>query len=807
MKRIILFSMLAIMNMFLAKAQSEKSTANSTIISGIVLEAGKLDTLSFATVSIEAILENDKKVVQYRQVLKQVTDQKGRFSIAVVPASRYIVEAMYNGMKTKKMELNKIEQNKNNFVRIEMEADATQLGEVVVQRDKNPIKLELDRISYDMQKDPEVSTKTVFDMLRKIPLVTINGQDEIQIGGSSSFSVFLNDKPNPMFANRPQDVLKTMPAAMVKKIEVITDPGVKYSAEIQGAILNIVTEQSTSAVGYKGSVNMNADTWHRNRYRASTSISINRDKWGISSSLSGYLNFRNEQDAISDRYINNKLSSRNIDNTSKTLDQNYRLNTNMYYTPTEQDLLSMHINLSIDPYAVSHRYTDLEDFENKTKYILHRKDTTNENSINLNLDYQHTFKGTNDFFTLSYLFSRSTERNQIYNYIGENAETFTNAYDPQNLKFLQNTLQADYSFEFAKINKIETGLKFNSKYNYSDEIQKDALLKITQSNNYNLIDNILAAYMVYSLKYNAFTLKAGFRGEYIWSKLDQFMANKATKFTRSNFDWVPNLSLAYNINQTTLIKLHYDYYIKRPNIWDLNPNEKMLTNTLVSRGNPKLEAEKKHNIMSEFKTYTKGFVVQGSLGYSFSNNKITQLWGQEDDKIVWYKDNVGRSDAMNTSLYFAYTGWGWLQPSINANYSLTKYAGISDLKYNYSISPSLQVYAPWGLSAYAYAFLFSAKEYTMNIEASGGYGAGINKNFMDGKINLGLGINIFPKHYSGSVVENANGVMTKFKTVNHQNAVTIQFSYNFGEMKTKAKKTNKTLQSEAGSSGGGFFGN
>lgn len=807
MKRIILLSMLAIMNIFLANAQSKKTMANSTIISGIVLEATKLDSLAFANVSIEAIFLNEKQEISKKQVLKQVCDQKGRFSIAVVPASKYIVEAMYNGMKTKKIEINNFEKNKNNFIRIELESDATQLNEVVVQRDKNPIKLEIDRISYDMQKDPEVTTKTIFDMLRKVPLITVNGQDEIQVKGSSSFAVFLNGKPNPMFGDKPQDVLKTIPASMAKKIEVITDPGVKYSAESLGAIINIVTEQSSSAVGYRGSVNMSVDTWHRNKYRSSASLSINREKWGISTTLSGVLNLQNEQDAISDRYLNNKLIAKNADNTAKYLQQNYRLNTNLYYTPTEEDLLSMNLNLSLDPYSISHRYTELEDFVNNTKNIYHRKDTTNDNDLSLNLDYQHTFKGTKDFLTLSYLFSRNSEKSIIHNYIGQKAETFTNAYDPQNLKYLQNTLQADYSFNFAEINKIETGLKFNNKNNYSDEIQKNNLFAITENNNYNLIDNILAAYMIYNLKYKDFTIKAGFRGEYIWSKLDQFRANKETNFTRADFDWVPSISFAYNINQSTLVKLHYDYYIKRPNIWDLNPNDKILTNTLILRGNPNLKAEKLHSISSEFNTYSKGFVVQASLGYSFSNNKIIQLWLQETNNLLWYTDNVGRSDAMNSSLYLAYTSWGWLQPSINASYSLIKYSGISDLKYNYNISPSLQIYCPWGLSAFAYAFLFGLEDYSMKIESTGGYGAGLNKKFMDGKINLGLNISIFPKYYHGSVVENAMGEMTKFKTLNHQNTISIQFSYNFGEMKTKAKKTNKTLQSEAGSSGGGFFGN
>ena len=78
-------------------------------------------------------------------------------------------------------------------------------------------------------------------MLRKVPLVTVDGEDNIQVNGSSNFKVHVNGKPNTLMSNNPKEVLRSLPANSVKSIEVITEPGAKYDAEGIGGILNIIT--------------------------------------------------------------------------------------------------------------------------------------------------------------------------------------------------------------------------------------------------------------------------------------------------------------------------------------------------------------------------------------------------------------------------------------------------------------------------------------------------------------------------------------------------------------------------------------
>ena len=115
-----------------------------------------------------------------------------------------------------------------------------ELDGVVIKAQKQLIKQEIDRIAYDVQGDEESRTQTVMDMLRKVPMVTVDGQDNILVKGNSNFKIYKNGHYDPNLSKNAKEVLKAMSASMVKRIEVITDPGAREDAEGVNAILNIV---------------------------------------------------------------------------------------------------------------------------------------------------------------------------------------------------------------------------------------------------------------------------------------------------------------------------------------------------------------------------------------------------------------------------------------------------------------------------------------------------------------------------------------------------------------------------------------
>ncbi|MDE5571717.1 MAG: TonB-dependent receptor, partial [Prevotella sp.] len=146
-----------------------------------------------------------------------------------------------------------------------------ELDGVVVKAQRQLIKQDIDRIGYDVQADEEAKTQTVMDMLRKVPMVTVDGEDNIQVKGNSNFKVYKNGRLDPSLTRNAKQMLKSMPASMVKRIEVITDPGAREDAEGVDAVLNIVMLDGSKLGGVTGAVNLNYNTLnHPNFYTSLT---------------------------------------------------------------------------------------------------------------------------------------------------------------------------------------------------------------------------------------------------------------------------------------------------------------------------------------------------------------------------------------------------------------------------------------------------------------------------------------------------------------------------------------------------------
>ncbi len=204
---------------------SVSMTAQNITVRGKLIAAVDQKGLPYATISVasEATPENAVK--------KFATQENGIFSTTLEPGT-YVFTFHFVGMDDleKTVELSPA-QNPLDLGEIALNESDTELDEVSVVAQRPLVKVEIDKLTYSAKDDPEASTSNVLDLLRKVPLVTVDGEDNIQLKGSTNYKIYLNGKPSNMISNNPSQVLKSMPANSVKDIEVITDPGAKYDAE------------------------------------------------------------------------------------------------------------------------------------------------------------------------------------------------------------------------------------------------------------------------------------------------------------------------------------------------------------------------------------------------------------------------------------------------------------------------------------------------------------------------------------------------------------------------------------------------
>ncbi len=273
-------------------AQVKTSKATCTV-KGVLLDSLTNEGEAYATIAITTKEKPDEAIK------KLVTDNKGKFAIPLIQNGEYTITLSSLGRKAVKREFSIKDGDKTvDLGTLYISDAARELKGVEVVAQKPLVKSDIDKIEYNINEDPESKSSMLLEMLRKVPLVTVNGEDEIKVNGSSSFKVYVNGKPNNMMSKSPAEVLKSLPANTIKRVEVITNPGPKYDAEGVGGILNIVTEGG----GIEG-------------YTATFSTRINNDGVGAGT----YGTVKSGKLTVSARYnYNYRKSPRSYSNGTRT---------------------------------------------------------------------------------------------------------------------------------------------------------------------------------------------------------------------------------------------------------------------------------------------------------------------------------------------------------------------------------------------------------------------------------------------------------------------------------------------------------
>lgn len=129
-------------------------------------------------------------------------------------------------------------------------AGYTDLEGFVIVQQKKLVESDGAKLTYNVTEDPESGSSNILEILRKVPGVTVDAEDNVKVNGQSSFKILMNNREDPMLKGDLKTVLKSIPASSIKKIEVISEPGAKYEAEGVGGILNIVTDRKQNLSGF-----------------------------------------------------------------------------------------------------------------------------------------------------------------------------------------------------------------------------------------------------------------------------------------------------------------------------------------------------------------------------------------------------------------------------------------------------------------------------------------------------------------------------------------------------------------------------
>lgn len=801
--------------LFLLCTGYAETTVSSFVVKGIVLDSISNTSIPYATVSVSTA---EAPSLYLKRLASGV---KGDFELTLTKAGKYLISFESVGMTKLVKELSvTANHTKLDLGKINMQTTDQKLAGVTVVANKPLVKVDLDKISYDTKSDPEAQSINVLDMLKKVPMVTVDGEDNIQLKGSANFKVYINGKPSNMTATNPSQVLKSMPASSIKSIEVITEPGAKYEAEGVGGIINIVTEKAMG--GYTGSIQSGVDS--RGGYNGGFYFSTKTGKLGITANL----NYNNRADpgrtSTMYRESVSNVGGKYLNQTTAN-DSRFHFFYGNLEASYEIDSLNL-ISLTVGGHNGGNHskvngmsVTSNEQYEPLNSFSQYTDSKGTWGGEELSLDYQRSFKKPDQLLTFSYKLGNTPNNTDNYSKT-DSIKNYPNS--EQRIKSdaagNEHTFQLDYTEPFNKIHVMELGAKYILRLNNSDNLYQSFNDTINQwvntpgrnTNDMKHTQHILGAYGSYTLKLEKFSIKAGVRYEHTNSIVD-FSQKPALNFKVPFNNVVPSISANYKLTQTSNLKLTYNQRISRPGIWYLNPFYDDTNPLAISQGNPNLKAEVDNSFSLNYGNFSKDINFNANLYTSFTNNSIEEVSKLLASGATYTSyENIG--SVKNTGLYM-YGSWQMnkiLKWNCNASMNYSKYktndgSGLESDGTRYTISGGAQFALPSDFKLNLSGGYFSSGVSLQGTYPSFHYsGLSLGRDFLDKKLNITLRVQEpFEATRKMNFTTQTNTYYQRTDMTRKGRSFGLTASYRFGEMKAQIKKVERGISNDDVKGGGG----
>ncbi len=762
-------------------------------ISGIVTDAETQKPVELANVALS-------KAGSDKPIDGVVTDEKGNFKLKNIKPGKYKVSISFIGYLSQDFDSIEIADKKNNvdLGKILFKPNTKLLKEAVVEGQKPLVETQIDKLIYNNDRDLTSKGGNATDVLRKVPMVTVDLDGNVTLQGTQNIKVLVNNKPSSIMANSVADAMKMIPADEIEKVEVITSPSAKYDAEGTGGIINIITKKK-NVEGISGAVYAGAGTRSSNLY---ASINYHKERFGTGLNIGGF-----------EYYSQGKLTTTRTSEFS-TLTQSGD-NKNYGYGPfiqwtTDYDFNSKNnistslrlTNFNNHSDGTTNNTFNYSDVQPDNNYTSSFSSKTGGWNYDASMDYKKTFKTPDQELTASAQINNNS-RNIDYD--------ITNTYDSLNYVYLEKsrnesrnreiTFQTDYVHPFSKKIKLETGAKSilrNVLSDYQYHIAFDAegpfIEDTARSNIFDYTQNVFAGYLQGSVALSRFGIKAG--GRFEQTEVHGEFDKSVPSFSNSYHNLLPSITVSYKKAGRYNLKLSYTQRIQRPGMTYLNPYVNTQDQYNISHGNPELEAEHSHAFELGYNIFRGFGSINSSFYHRFTHNSIESIrFINSNDVYVTTYDNIGKNYSTGTSVGVNYI-WK-LKIIISGNINVYYYkviAAESPDKSNDGINYSINLFASykfnekWGVQTFGN---FNGPKYSIQGKSTSFfyYNLSLRRSFKGEKGGIGLGLDNFATpHINFRNVYQGDGFTYDSNNRLLFFGVRLSFDYRFGKMEFKQSK-------------------
>ncbi|MRG46333.1 TonB-dependent receptor [Chitinophaga sp. SYP-B3965] len=586
-----------------------------------------------ATAQFRGVVKNNREplisatVILMRidsSVVKTVrTGKTGQFVIDSVQNGRYLLSARFLGYQPY---YTYIVSPSAQTIQITLLPLAQQLQSVNVQAQRPPaIEQRIDGVVYNPQGDLVAAGSNAQDLLQRVPFVTISQEGAISIRGNNSVRVFINNKPAEFYANNVADLLKTLSADDIARVEVITHPSVRYDAEGSAGVLHIWLKKNRLR-GITGAITANANDIDQNY-----NVKLNYRLAKVYGTFEAY-QYRNSSynNEKTERIGQNGFVLRQSSENRPKGSGNF-FTFNAGWEPDSTQAFDVSMRLGIFP---DMRESELHAVQTAREYSRYTSRDNLYRNRAITFSYNKHLGNDRELYVLGGYSARNNESGYLMRQ--------SDGYKERNENRGRNydvMLQSDYVHPFSSTHKIETGLKYSMKeintdyalFNFDSlaGYEKDPL----RSLRYHFVQSVMAAYLSYDLSIKEWKVRLGTRYEYTWlSAQGQTLPAYGT--------FIPNIIISRRFNKHTF-NLSYSRRIQRPEVYQLSPSLDYSDSLNITTGNPSLTPERSHRIELG---YTIG-PVSVSVYHSYANNSIQSMRVMKGNGVIYnsYANIAGNS--------------------------------------------------------------------------------------------------------------------------------------------------------------------
>jgi len=588
-----------ILSFILLNFSAQVLWAQSTKVSGKLIDAKSKEPLAYANVSVFDANEE--------LVTGTVTPESGIFQLQV-PRGQYTLRLQFISYKTVNKPL-VADQKEVDLGTIGLNEDVNQLSEVEVQAKRPQMEMKLDKRVFNVGQDLSNIGGNAESLLDNLPSVTVDIEGNVSLRGSGNVRILIDGRPSGLVGISGGSALRQIQTDQIERVEVITNPSARYEAEGNAGIINIIMKKEKKG-GFNGSVSTNLGY----PTVAGVNSNINYRKGNVNLFGSYGIAYRENfgggyidqeftpEDTTYSTYVDRERERSGLSQNAR-FGLDYSFNENTTLTGSFLYRISDENNLSYN------YYDDYDGIDRDSRELVRRSvriqdEQEDEEVLEYDLNFTKTFGGNDDHkLTADFQYRNNTEtedsdlRNERF-VISRNQ--FVDSIQQRSLidEFSENILmQANYVKPIGETRSFETGWRstlrtitneYEVKQNVEGQEKDSVLSDFTNDFVYN--ENVHAIYAIYNSEFDKFTYQVGLRAE-LTDITTRLKTPVDTTNARDYLNLFPSVFMTYEFNKLHTIQASYSRRFDRPGFRSLNPFSNFNDDRNIRIGNPNLNPE------------------------------------------------------------------------------------------------------------------------------------------------------------------------------------------------------------------------